>query len=1349
MPQLQEPSTPLEQLGIYRVESLLGQGGMGEVYLAWDELLQRRVAIKRIRTDRLGDETQRLRFLREARAVARLDHPSVVRVYHILERDDSHCLVMEHVQGQDLAKIIAEGLVSLEEAAVFGRDIAAGLAAAHDQGLVHRDLKPANVMVVDRISGGTAASRIKILDFGLAKSLPGLTVGLEDRGGDDELTVTDMIVGTAHAMSPEQASGGPVDHRSDLFALGSLLYELLTGTAPFRGGSVMDSLRRVLTEEPEPITRLLPQLQADFAGLVSSLLRKDPSVRPASAHQVAERLDDIAISLRSTGSEPEADPDSPTAELPSARGSITDDEPTTAAAVVENRPVLRTVVQIGAVHGGGEIENEEQSEQVVADMARALLEQFHAQEAHADGGFLFQRPAEAVAFALHLHKVLAKEGLSVGVGVYLGELDLPPASHGAQSVVGGDAPELAAALARRARARQTLLGRAVFDLVRGAHSPGELKAPNTRWVAHGPYFLEGHEGPFEIFEVGVEGFAPLVEPPDSGRTQRAPEPTGQGTTLGWRPAAGQVVPRRAHWVLVQRLGEGGFGEVWLARHTSGEERVFKFCFEADRLRSLKREVTLFRLMRETLGHRQDIARLIEWDFDEAPYFLESEYGTDLVRWAERRGGLAAVPLATRLGLVAGIAEALAAAHSVGILHKDVKPNNVLIGHDADGRPYARLADFGIGQLTAAGRLSRPGLTLGGFTETTLDDSQGGTARYMAPELLAGKPATVQGDVYALGVTFFQLVVGDFDRPMAPGWRREVEDELLADDIAACVDGSPECRLRGPAELAEHLRSLDERRLARQAERDALRVAERAARRRQIASVLGIAAVMIIVLTSVFAYQALQAKDRELRARRNAEQRRQQAESLIDFMLGDLRAELQPLGKLSILDKIGDQAMEYFAAVPEGELSDEETASYARALHQIGQVRFALGEMEEAAEVFRESLAKSKELAARNPEDPGAQFELAQSHFWVGYAHWLGQDLDGALEQFEAYRSISEALVERDPENSAWQRELAYSYSNLGQTYEEQGRLVEASRALEANARILEGLSFEAPDDLSVTTSLAFAYSKIGRVAELRGELPQARARLEAYLTLISNAWDTHPENMDLLLYMNRALFHVGRVLFLQGEASLASERYRAALKISRRLVAHEPENQEWQQTLGLDLSLSANMLLDQGDLGGALSFVGEAIELGSSILRKAPGSPETRYLMAYALWTRANISMRRGQPVKARQDLQSAAEDLQQLTQESNSLRYRLWLAKTLESLGESYQQTGDLERAAETWSRGLLLARDLVAAVPSPEHQSTLVKMLVLNQNIEEAAMVIDRLAVIGYRHPSYVDFLARFGIS
>lgn len=1341
MPHSDLSDSPLEQLGIYRVESLLGQGGMGEVYLAWDELLQRRVAIKRVRTDRLGDETQRARFLREARAVARLDHPAIVRVYHILERDESHCLVMEYVQGRDLAKIVGDGLVSVPRAAAIGRDIAEGLAAAHDQGLVHRDLKLANVMITDD-------ERVKILDFGLAKTFSTPDAKAPD-AEEDALTRSDMIVGTAHAMSPEQAAGEPVDHRSDLFALGSLLYELLSGRGPFRGNHVMDSLRRVLTVEPEPIGKLLPSLPPEFANLIGALLAKAPAQRPVNAHRVAERLAGIvqALEKKKALHKPAlVDPDVPTADFPPPARQPQKSwqpqptQPPTPAS--DSGPVLRTVAQVNGP---------------VIETARELMFRFNAAEvAQSDGLFLFQRPAEAVAFALALHSALDQRGQGQArIGVLLGEILVPPEPKESPSALRlratGEALELAALLAQRARPRQTLLGRGVFDLVRSARSPEELIAPEVRWLAHGTYFLEGHEDPFEIFEVGLEGLAPLAEPPDSGKTKRASTPTGAGQALGWRPAAGQAVPRRANWSLEQRLGEGGFGEVWLARHPSGDERVFKFCFDAEKLRSLKREVTLFRLMRETLGHRRDIARILDWDFDEAPYFLESEYGDDLLRWAERQGGLAEVPLATRLELAAGIADALAAAHSVGVLHKDVKPSNVLVNHDADGRPYARLADFGIGRLMDAGSLTNakegPGVVIEGFTQTVLDDDHGGTVRYMAPELLGQattvRAATVQADVYALGVTLFQLVVGDFDRPVAPGWRREVDDVLLVEDIAACVDGSPERRLRGAADLAERLRSLPERRRERQAEVEARRAFRQAARRRRMASTLGVAAAIMMVLISVFAYQAVQAKNRELEARQNAEQRRRQAEDLIDFMLGDLRSELQPLGKLDILDKVGNQAMEYFATVPEGELSDEETASYARALDQIGQVRFALGEMNEAAAAFRQSLSMTQELAARNPEDPELQFALGQSHFWVGYSHWEGRDADAALEQFEAYRDVSERLVENDPENLKWQRELAYSYSNLGQLFEEEGRLLEASRALEANARIIEGLSLRAPEDGSLTVSLANAYAKLGRVAEHRGELAQARLRFEASLDLTEQACAADPEDMELQASKSRALFHVGKILLMQGESSSALGYFRNAVEVGRRPVAHEPDHQGWRIGLAIDVNQTAKTLLDLGDINEAKRLSRESHKIAKAFFGQDPDHTETRYLYARTLWTKASIAMHQGELRAAQADFQTVATILKKLIEESESHQYRLWLLRALEKLGATTGQLGEPERATAIWEHGAQIARDLVAVNASPEPLDFLVRMLVLTQRNEEARPLIERLAAMGYNRETYLDFL------
>lgn len=335
----------------------------------------------------------------------------------------------------------------------------------------------------------------------------------------------------------------------------------------------------------------------------------------------------------------------------------------------------------------------------------------------------------------------------------------------------------------------------------------------------------------------------------------------RGAAPPWRPAAGMRIPHRHHWVLDRRLGTGGFGEAWLAVHSkTRDRRVFKFCHDFAKLKTFQREITLFRLLKEELGRRDDIVSILEWSLDEPPYFIEVEYssGGNLREWAERRGGLASVPLETRLEIVAEVASALAAAHSVGVMHKDVKPTNVLIQEASDGTARARLCDFGIGTLTERGRLESAGITIVGLTETQDSSTYAGTRLYMAPEVLEGKTATLPADVYALGVLLYQVVAGDFARALASGWQRDVEDELIADDVAAAVEGSPERRLAA-SQLAERLRSLPERRSRLEADERLRREAElaraavdRARRRRKwIAVALGVLLLLAGVLAVGF------------------------------------------------------------------------------------------------------------------------------------------------------------------------------------------------------------------------------------------------------------------------------------------------------------------------------------------------------------------------------------------------------------------------------------------------------------------------------------------------------------------
>jgi hypothetical protein len=264
----------LGMIGPYGIVEVLGHGGMGVVLKAVDTRLDRTVAIKTLLPDPLQSEDAKQRFLREARSAAALRHDHVVTIHAIEERADVPYIVMEYIRGRSLAeRIAAEGPLPPDEVARLGAQAAAGLAAAHAKGLIHRDIKPANLLI-DEETG-----RLKITDFGLARL-----------SGDVSLTQTGMVAGTPEYMSPEQADGRPIDHRADLFSMGTVLYAALTGKSPFSSTSVLEALRRVREAAAPPISGILPAVPPQLADVIDRLMAKAPADRIQSAGEVAMRL---------------------------------------------------------------------------------------------------------------------------------------------------------------------------------------------------------------------------------------------------------------------------------------------------------------------------------------------------------------------------------------------------------------------------------------------------------------------------------------------------------------------------------------------------------------------------------------------------------------------------------------------------------------------------------------------------------------------------------------------------------------------------------------------------------------------------------------------------------------------------------------------------------------------------------------------------------------------------------------------------------------------------------------------------------------------------------------------------
>lgn len=268
-------SLPLH-IGKYRLDRRIGSGGMGEVYLAHDTELERPVAIKLIRRERVGESDIRHLFRREAKATAKLHHPAIVRIYDFLRWREHECLVMEHLEGQSFkAWLEGQGQVDPEVALPLFLDVADGLAHAHRRGILHRDLKPGNLWI-------TPEKQVKILDFGLAKYLEQETTLLDGR-----------VIGTHNYMSPQQARGEKLDHRSDIFSLGIIFYQTLTATHPFEGASAQETLANIRAGRQEPASDKSKTVSSEISQLVDRMLAKNPNNRPSSADEVAEVIADV------------------------------------------------------------------------------------------------------------------------------------------------------------------------------------------------------------------------------------------------------------------------------------------------------------------------------------------------------------------------------------------------------------------------------------------------------------------------------------------------------------------------------------------------------------------------------------------------------------------------------------------------------------------------------------------------------------------------------------------------------------------------------------------------------------------------------------------------------------------------------------------------------------------------------------------------------------------------------------------------------------------------------------------------------------------------------------------------
>ena len=284
-----------ERIAHYEILAQIGSGGMGEVYLAQDTRLGRKVALKLLPPSLTADAQLRARFFREAQLASALDHPNVCTIHEVGQSSSYLFIAMQYVEGVTLKQLIGSRPLKLDALLSISLQTADALAAAHDQGIIHRDIKSNNIIITPR-------GQVKVLDFGLAKLTDGSAPGRQASKAESELTRTGAVMGTPSYMSPEQARGERVDHRSDIFSLGVVIYEMASGEVPFKRKSQAETMNAVINESHTPVAEFNEEIPAELSAAIDRALSKDPADRYQSMGEMLRDLRQVGRAVGLLGS---------------------------------------------------------------------------------------------------------------------------------------------------------------------------------------------------------------------------------------------------------------------------------------------------------------------------------------------------------------------------------------------------------------------------------------------------------------------------------------------------------------------------------------------------------------------------------------------------------------------------------------------------------------------------------------------------------------------------------------------------------------------------------------------------------------------------------------------------------------------------------------------------------------------------------------------------------------------------------------------------------------------------------------------------------------------------------------
>jgi len=814
------------------------------------------------------------------------------------------------------------------------------------------------------------------------------------------------------------------------------------------------------------------------------------------------------------------------------------------------------------------------------------------------------------------------------------------------------------------------------------------------------------------------------------RETSAEERSGASASL--QAAMDQEGKRIGRYKLLQKLGEGGCGVVWMAEQQEPVRRrvalkVIKLGMDT------KNVIARFEAERQALAmmDHPNIARVLDAGSTESgrPYFvMELVPGVPITKYCDQHN----LSTTARLVLFGQVCYAVQHAHQKGIIHRDLKPSNILVTLN-DGEPMPKVIDFGIAKATQ-GRLTDQ-------TLFTAFEQFIGTPAYMSPEQaeMSGIDIDTRSDIYSLGVLLYELLTGRppfdpkslFQAGLDEIRRiiREVEPLRPSTRLNTLADGDRDtiARQRGlaSAQLSVLLRgdldwivmkALEKNRnrryetasgLAMDIQRHlqhepvsarppttAYRISRLVRRNRFTVTAVGAVAFALVAGTIASTTQAARAKRAEHVAnleRRKAIEERARAEDLLGFMLGDLRTQVAKVGRLDVLESVGDKATAYFSARKAEGMDDPSLARYAKALTQIGEIRMDQARYTEAATAFSEAYKYTSALVTRHPNDGDMLFERGQAEYWNGFVQWRRGDLASAKNWYTQYRDTARALVSLDTASARGRSELAHGQHNLASLQAERGEFATAQSEFISELKTLEELIAAHPEDFEISFRISDVHSWLGDLAEQQGKYTDAAREYSIQSKLLEQLAQKDAGNARWRYLLSNVLLYQADLAIATGQIPLATLALEKSRQLLIELISLDPGNRRWKYAkLNMQLK-EAVVAWKTGKISAATQAVDEIASQLESLSASEPSGRGFTWQLATA--RRLDAQMRRA---ANRTDAAIAAaraiELAEKLTREGKATNGVLGECALAHIIAGEIAMGTDAETAKVHWQRALEL---------------------------------------------------------